>query len=57
MEKKAKTIIFTEKYTLISNLLDALMCVHFLRNIETYSMLKSKLIYNYFLNIYIVTNF
>ena len=35
MEKKAKTIIFTEKYTLISNLLDASMCVHFLRNIET----------------------
>ena len=33
--KKAKTIIFTEKYTLISNLLDASMCVHFLRNIET----------------------
>jgi hypothetical protein len=25
--------------------------------IDTYSMLKSKLIYNYFLNIYIVTNF
>ena len=24
---------------------------------DTYSMLKSKLIYNYFLNIYIVTNF